>query len=292
MDVDAESSLRKPQIIMPMIKCLWCKRKKPCEEFDNYVKKKGYYERCKDCRQLDCSFCGCSFKSKSKAPDPPHYAACEAKECRRKKKCKPRNCSNASCIYHRKKINPWILNDKGKTIFKLTPNRKFLMHCRSCSECISRPGGYFNFELRENDTLVTSSSTSMQQRSSISVDSMPMIICKWCKKEKHCGNFEQLRKTLCYRTVCNHCRKRDCSFCGCSFHIIHSKGSDPPRYPACEAKQCKRRSAVKPRQCTNASCIYHRIKINPWILNDEGETTFKPRKDSHFSAKCRKCQQQ
>ena len=152
--------------------------------------------------------------------NPPHYAACEAKECRRKKKCKPRNCSNASCIYHRKEINPWILNDKGKTIFKLTPNRKFLMHCRSCSECVSRPGGYFNFKPRERtDGLMTSSSTSMEQRYSISLDSMPMITCKWCKKEKPCEEFEHIRRTVRYHSVCNGCRKLECRFCGCSFNI-------------------------------------------------------------------------
>ena len=92
-----------------------------------------------------------------------------------------------------------------------------------------------------------------------------------------------------YHSVCNDCRKLDCRFCGCSFNI-KTKAGNPPHYPACEEKQCKRRSAVKPRKCTNASCIYHRIEINPWILNDKGETTFKPTAGSHFSAQCRKCQ--
>ena len=49
--------------------------------------------------------------------------------------------------------------------------------------------------------------------------------------------------------------------------------------------------------CSNGSCIYHKSKINPWILNDNGETTFdnggptfKPR-GRYFSAECRRCQQ-
>ena len=61
MNVDAESSLKEIQITMPMIKCKWCKREKPCEEFDKYIKKKGYHSKCKDCRQLVCRFCGVDF---------------------------------------------------------------------------------------------------------------------------------------------------------------------------------------------------------------------------------------
>ena len=38
MDVDAESSLRETQITLPMIKCRWCKRERPCEEFEKYPK--------------------------------------------------------------------------------------------------------------------------------------------------------------------------------------------------------------------------------------------------------------
>ena len=122
--------------------------------------------------------------------------------------------------------------------------------------------------------------------------SLPMITCKWCKREKPCKDFEQVRRTKKYYIACNSCRQLTCKFCGCSFKIMKSMASKPPDCAACEARECKRKSAMKPINCSNASCIYHTRKINPWILNDNGETTFKSRQSSgHFSLQCRKCQQ-
>ena len=37
MDVDAENSLRETQITVQMIQCMWCKRKRPCGEFEKYL---------------------------------------------------------------------------------------------------------------------------------------------------------------------------------------------------------------------------------------------------------------
>ena len=119
---------------------------------------------------------------------------------------------------------------------------------------------------------------------------VPMITCRWCKMEKPCGDFEKAQKTNRYRKACNHCRQLDCTFCGCSFKS-KSTAPDPPHYPACEGKECKRKSSIKPLKCSNASCIYHKKRINPWILNDSGETTFNYRSHGHFSSQCRSCQQ-
>ena len=208
----------------------------------------------------------------------------------------------------KKKINPWILNDKGETTFQISRQRKYPSQCRACSESISKPGGAkcsisALSEPRESrDTLMASSSTSVNQECNMSQDvnaesslketqsSLPMITCKWCKKEKPCKDFEQVRKTERYHIACNSCRQLDCKFCGCSFKS-KSRAADPPHYPVCEANECKRKSAIKSRNCSNASCIYHKRKINPWILNDNGETTFKPTSRGHFSAQCRRCQQ-
>ena len=121
--------------------------------------------------------------------------------------------------------------------------------------------------------------------------SVPIITCRWCKKEKPCEDFEQYRKTHRYHTACNDCRQLYCRFCGYSFKS-KSRKADPPHYPVCEANVCKRRSAVKARSCSNASCIYHKRKINPCLLNENGETTFVSRASSgHFLLQCRKCQQ-
>ena len=134
MDVDAENSLKEAQVTAPMIECNWCKRKRPCEEFEKYLKKDCYHIACNNCRQFDCNFCGCSFKSKCMDAFPPQYPACEANWCQRRSAAKPRNCSNASCIYHKSKINPWILNDNGETTFNYRSHRHFSAQCRSCQQ--------------------------------------------------------------------------------------------------------------------------------------------------------------
>ena len=318
IDVDAKSSLREIHITMPLIECKWCKRKKPCEQFEKYQRKNSYRKTCDNCCQFHCRFCGCSFKSKSRATLPPDDPACEADECKQKSECKPRSCNMVSCIYHRKEINPWILNDMGETTFKpRAPYRDrkfstqhFYSHCRICSECNPQQDNSKSsidavLEPRERtDTLKTSSSTTVNQECSMSLDayaesslketqsSVPMITCKWCKKEKPCKDFEPVRKTQRYHIACNSCRQLNCKFCGSSFQILRCRGSKPPDCPTCRAHECKRKSAMKRINCSNASCIYHTRKINPCILNDNGETTFKRRQSSgHFSLQCRKCQQ-
>ena len=92
---------------MLMITCRWCKKEKSCEHFEQYRKAYGYHIACNDCRQLYCRFCGHSFKSKCRAADPPHYAVCEANECKRRSAIKPRSCCNASCIHHKSKSVEW-----------------------------------------------------------------------------------------------------------------------------------------------------------------------------------------
>ena len=134
MDVGAENSLRETQITAPMIKCNWCKRKRPCEEFEKYLKRNCYHTACDDCRQLDCKFCGCSFKSKCRTALPPQYPACETNACQRKSAFKGRSCSNASCIYHKSKMNPWILNDNGETTFNPRSRGHFSAQCRRCQQ--------------------------------------------------------------------------------------------------------------------------------------------------------------
>ena len=148
----------------------------------------------------------------------------------------------------------------------------------------------------ETQSLPDSLHVHAREFNGISMDctdrSYPMltITCKWCKKEKSCEHFEQYRKAYGYHIACNDCRQLYCRFCGYSFKS-KSMAASPPHYPACEADECKRRAAYKPRNCSNASCIYLKSKINPWILNDNGETTFNPRSRGHFSAQCRRCQQ-
>ena len=117
-----------------------------------------------------------------------------------------------------------------------------------------------------------------------------IMTCRWCKKEKSYEHFEQYRKAYRYHRACNDCRQLYCRFCGCCFKSKW-KAADPPQYAVCEASECKRRSKIKPRSCSNGSCIYYKSKMNPWILNDKGETTFNRRSNGHFFKKCRKCQQ-
>ena len=254
------------------ITCKWCKKKKSCEHFEQYRKAYRYHKACNDCRQLYCKFCGHSFKSRSKAADPPRYPVCKANECKRRSAIKPRSCCNASCIHHKSKVNPWILNDNGETTFNHNSSRHFSAQCRRCQQMKTS-------DVKKNE------------------NGVPIITCRWCRKEKPRNDFEHYGKKKRYHKACNDCRQLYCRFCGNSFKS-KSRKADPPNYPACEAKECKRRFNIKPRNCSNASCIYHTSKINPWILNDNGETTFdnggptfEPRGHGHFSAECRRCQQ-
>ena len=168
-------------------------------------------------------------------------------------------------------MNPWILNDKGETTFNRRSNGHFFDKCRRCQQM--------------NGRRCQRKSYSEKDKNGVQI-----ITCRWCKKEKPCSDFEQYRnrKASRYHTTCDDCRLIYCKFCGYSFKTKCS-GAFPPK--ACRAKECKQRSAVTPRSCSNASCIYHISKINPWILNDNGETTFHPRSRGQFSAQCRRCQQ-
>ena len=351
MDVDAEGSPSGTQTTVPKIKCQWCKKEKPCEDFEKYPTSNSRRKACNDCRQLKCKFCGCSFKSKSRARLPPNNPACEATQCKRKSECKRRKwrkCTKASCIYYRQKINPWILNDKGETTFKPCEStlrkekfstQQFHSQCRSCSGmsldaqtessvkqieesvpmitcrwCIKeKPCEDFErYKKRYHpacnhcrhlyctfcgDSFKSKSQTAVPPHYAVceakeckrKSGSMPTIECRWCKKEKPREDFERIAKTKRYHSTCNPCRHLYCTFCGDSFKT-KSKTADPPHYPSCEAKDCKRKSAVKSIKCSNASCIYHEQKINPWILNNNGETTFHYRSQGHFSAQCRRCQ--
>ena len=169
--------------------------------------------------------------------------------------------------------------------------------CGTCGYSAASPGEHLSLAMEVNPKFLSS-----KQESSVSMDvdaesslreihiTMPLIECKWCKRKKPCEQFEKYQRKNAYRKTCDNCCQFHCRFCGCSFNI-KTRAADPPHYPACEANECKRRSAIKPRSCSNASCIYHKSKMNPWILNDNGETTFKPRSRGHFSAQCRRCQQ-
>ena len=121
--------------------------------------------------------------------------------------------------------------------------------------------------------------------------------CRWCGQDRiDLFNTDGKHKPLC---ICKTCQEYNCAFCGKCFMIVvdetfrRGMQTRPPDL-ACADKNCQRRRRADHKKCCSKNCPdKDSMPINPWMLNEKGETFFEKQYDGSrdFKRSCRKCAQ-